>query len=222
MPIESTADGSLANMARAIHAVSLSVTQPEQAKQLLAQIAGDEPALGLCERCLAAVVENPSVAEHLTSIHELRLAAIESALATPAMQQQENEAARTNWMLKQTAALNALDRQSESITVLKLLEKQYPRNAGVQMQLARAMSIQYGKTDPQLPLDQWRRVAARLKSHSPNWFEAKYEVARLLVESGDSASATKLLKYIQAIPPGWDQSSLKPEFEKLLRRSEGK
>ncbi len=220
IPIESAADGTLANMARAIHAVSLSVAQPEQAKQLLAQIAGDEPALGLCERCLAAIVENPSAGESLTSIHELRLAAIESALATPAMQQQENEAARTNWMLKQAAALNSLDRQSESIPVLKLLEKRHPRNAGVQMQLARAMSIQYGKTDPQIPLDQWRRVAARLKSHSPHWFEAKYEVARLLVESGDAASATKLLKYIQAIPPGWDQSSLKPEFEKLLRRSE--
>jgi hypothetical protein len=90
------------------------------------------------------------------------------------------------------------------------------------MQLARAMSIEYGKTDPKVALDKWRRVAARLRSYSPYWYEAKYEVARLLIESGDSAAATKLLKYIQAIPPGWDKSPFKSKFEQLLRTSEGK
>lgn len=220
--IEVAGQEALANTARAIHAVSVVITEPETANQLVNQIAGDERALSLCERCLAAVLDNPAIADRAKNVNSLRLVVIETALSIPSMQQPVGATRRTSWMLRQSAALTALDRHSESIVVLKELEKKFPRNAGVQMQLGRAMSLQYGKTDPQKPLDKWRRIATRLKSHSSNWYEAKYEVARLLFESGDSIGATKLLKFIQANPPGWDNSPLKPKFEQLLRKCEGK
>ena len=220
--IELAGDKSVAGSARAIHAASISIAEPNAAKTMATQIAGDERALILCERCLAAIIGNPALATQLRSVRELRLAVIESALAMPTTQQPGNESKKSSWMLKQSASLSDLNRQSESIVVLKELETKFPRNAGVQMQLGRAMSAHFGATDPKKPLAKWRRIAARLKPNTPNWYEAKYEAARLLVESGDSAAAMKLLKYIQAIPPGWDKSPWKPKFEQLLRKSEGK
>ena len=222
IPIESSSDESLANNARAIHAVSISVEERENAKNLVAQIAHDESALRLCERCLAAVSDDPQRKNRLDGVNELRLAVCEHALALPAIQKTENEANRTSWMIKQSAALDALERYQESIVVLTELESKYPRNAGVQMQLGRAFSRQFANQDSKIPLDKWRRIANRLKPHSTNWYEAKLEVARLLCESGDLETARKLLKYIQVTPPGWENSPLKPEFEKLLKRSQRK
>lgn len=221
IPIETATDTTLANAAKAIHAATISLVEAEKAKQLVSQIGKDERALGQCERCLNAMTENPALGARLKNAQELRLEVIELALKIPEMQQPSNSVNKTRWMMKKADALSAVNRYSESIAVLKELEKQYPRNAGVKMQLARAMSIQFEKTDPTIPLDKWRRIAAQLTSHSANWYEAKYEVARLLIESGDSTAATKLLKYIQAIPPGWENSLLKSKFEQLLRRSEG-
>jgi len=68
-------------------------------------------------------------------------------------------------------------------------------------------------------LKQWRSIASRTTAHTKVWYESKLNVARLLHESGKSPEAAKMLKYIKAVPPGWEKSELKTEFETLLLKS---
>ncbi|MDG2181818.1 MAG: hypothetical protein P8L78_09015, partial [Mariniblastus sp.] len=108
---------------------------------------------------------------------------------------------------------------SKASQTLTELEQKYPRNAEIQMQLARALTGELEESSPEIPLKKWRQIATRLKKNTPNWYEAKYQVARLLLKSGDREGAAKLLKYMKAIPPGWNQSKRKPQFESLLLES---
>lgn len=210
----------LANRATALRIVSQLPPSDGDSQQALKKIEADERSLDLCERCLKSVVDFSDLKKSdLQTAHSIRLMTAEQALATPELSKPERASRRTTWLLRKSEALTMLDRHAEAATVLSELEKSFPRNAGIQMQLARAITNQFGKTEPDKPLAKWRKIASRLKSHTPNWYEAKYQVAVLLKESGNKEEAVKLLKYLQAIPPGWDQSKLKSEFEQLLREA---
>ncbi|MFT7630138.1 MAG: tetratricopeptide (TPR) repeat protein [Mariniblastus sp.] len=211
----------IANTARVLELASVCLENNERSKQLLATISGEEDALTRCERCLAAIA-SAATASQENALQELRLTVVESALGLPAMQQPASQSKRTRWMFKKSDALTKLKRQSESIAVLTELQQQFPRNASIQMQLARATTAQFEKSNPAQALDKWRRVADRLKPNSPNWFEAKYEVSRLIYESGDHERAAKLLKFIKANPPGWKDSAFEAKFEVLLKAAKSK
>ncbi|MFK7766853.1 MAG: tetratricopeptide repeat protein [Mariniblastus sp.] len=212
--IETSDDDSLAKLATAIHAVSIALEAPDQSKRLISQIADNEPALDLCDRCLSAVVTR-SVNDSNKRLNEIRLVVIEKALLQP----RDANRARTNWLMRKSQTLTRLHRNAEAVAVLEKLETEFPRNAGVKMELARALSAAFSESAPDKPLAKWRQIAGRVKSHSPNWFEAKYNVADLLLQQGKKSDAAKLLKYIKAIPPGWEESSWKPKFEALLQRA---
>ena len=57
-----------------------------------------------------------------------------------------------------------------------------------------------------------------MKPRSDAWFEAKLQVAKALSASGEQGKAIDMLNYMKAIPPGWQQSRWKTEFEQLLRQ----
>ena len=65
-------------------------------------------------------------------------------------------------------------------------------------------------------LRQWRRIAAMARPRTELWFEAKLQVAQLLVSGGQPGEARKLLEFIRAVPPGWNNSPLAGQFEQLL------
>jgi hypothetical protein len=67
-------------------------------------------------------------------------------------------------------------------------------------------------------LAQWRKVSAGVRDRSDEWYEAKYQVARLLLESGQKAEAKKLLDYLSVVPPGWGESRWKQQFDALYAR----
>ncbi|MEZ6096925.1 MAG: hypothetical protein R3C03_22340 [Pirellulaceae bacterium] len=128
----------------------------------------------------------------------------------------DSEREKSHWRLQQAqvylnngkpdealAKLNAMvggDKSSDEVTLLK----------------ARCLAAIPGKELESL--DEWRRVASRSQDHSEVWFEAKYEVARLLLETDQKAEAAKLLRYMKAVPPGWEQSSRKADFDALMER----
>ena len=143
--------------------------------------------------------------------HTIRQTIIESALHLPLSQTES-----TAWLSRKANALQAAGRDTEALSVLEELEKQHPRNAKIQLQIARLLTRAHQADSPQKPLIHWRRLAAQLKPHTKNWYEAKYHVALLLEKSGQKADARKLLEYLQAIPPGWDNSAFKNKFEQLL------
>jgi hypothetical protein len=55
-----------------------------------------------------------------------------------------------------------------------------------------------------------------LKPQTSAWFEAKSETARLLIQAGQRDEARKFLQYLKAVPPGWEQSDRREQFERLL------
>jgi len=112
------------------------------------------------------------------------------------------------------SALVMLGRRKEALAIFKQLITAQPRNLSAQLSLARI-------SPPDDAIKLWRLIASRTASHSSPWYEAKYNVAKLLQASGKNAEAAKMLKYIKAVAPGWEKSVLKGDFEALLRKSGG-
>ena len=136
---------------------------------------------------------------------------------TDARQANQKERA-TAWELRVVKLQSILNQHEQAIELLTKLVKEFPRKADLQIKLARAMTAAYSKSDPEKPINQWRQLARRLRPESDNWFMAKYNVAKLLHRSGKRDDALKLLKYIKANPPGWDNSKLKPDFDALFQK----
>lgn len=122
---------------------------------------------------------------------------------------------RTVWQIRRAKLLTKLGKHQDAIRQFESLEKEFPRKADVKLMLARAMTEAYIKSDPAKPLRKWRTIAARLRSGSENWYEAKLNVVKLLVASGDDASAKKLLQFMK-VTPGWSGSLLADEFDQLM------
>ena len=138
-------------------------------------------------------------------VGELKIAIAENSLA-------KNEDAKLENLLLLAKAKGLIDlgQKPQAAAILRKLAKSDSRNLQVQLSLA---EVSEGAD----ALKQWRSIAARTPAQSSAWFEAKYNVARLLYEDDKRAEAAKMLKYIKAVPPGWEASDLKPKFEKLLK-----
>lgn len=196
----------------AFHAES----DPKTAIQYVAVIADNHEVLQQCEQLLDF---SPAGATANQNLQTVKLALISTVLGLLEIQQPDKAKLKDSWKLKQAAVLIALKQNQQASQALTELEKKYPKNAEIQMQLARSLTGALEESNPEIPLEKWRRIANRLKKNTPNWYEAKYQVARLLSKSGDREGAAKLLKYLKAIPPGWNQSKLKTQFESLLLKS---
>ena len=131
---------------------------------------------------------------------------------------QSNTQMITFWNLRMADLHLELGENEAAVQTLNLLVKQFPRKADLRIKLAQAVTEAYGKSEPQKAINQWRRLATKLRPQSENWFLAKYNVARLLADDGQNESAEKLLKFMRATPPGWENSELKSEYDALLRR----
>lgn len=123
---------------------------------------------------------------------------------------------RVAWLYRKADALVDAGQNREAFEILQGLEKQLPNDAGIKLRIARLLTKM--ETDVAVPLKKWRQLAAQLKPNSDSWFEAKYNVALLLEKSGEKAEAKKMLEYMKAIPPGWENSQLREEFNRLLQR----
>ena len=97
--------------------------------------------------------------------------------------------------------------------MLKGLVEASPRRLDLRMQLATAYSGVVGQSEA--ALRNWRIVAQGVKPRTENYFEAKYNIAKLLTATGNREDAKQLLEYLK-IPPGWEESKRKSDFESLL------
>jgi thioredoxin-like negative regulator of GroEL len=128
----------------------------------------------------------------------------------------EGAADPTDLRLRQAAIWEAAGEEAKALASLEQLAEQLPRRLDVQLRLARALDRNPERQTA--ALSQWRRVSAGVKDRSDEWFEAKYQVARLLLESGKRAEAKQLLDYLSVVPPGWSESKWKREFDELYAR----
>ncbi len=202
------------NMAKAWLLVCLA-SDPEHTKrtdEFLAQISQDINRLELAEKGLAAVLQRRGNSDP-SQLSQMRLKLIEAALNN-----ELPERKRTVWLFRKSDALSDLGQNSEALAVLTTLEQELPRNAGIKLRIARLITREFSRSDPEKAISTWRRLAIQLKPHTANWYEAKFNIAALLEQSGKKAEARKLLEYMQAIPPGWDNSDLRESFDQLLNK----
>jgi thioredoxin-like negative regulator of GroEL len=152
------------------------------------------------------------VAARNPAANPLRLAVIGQLLAIAG----EEPTKRTELLLQQAAIWEASGEEAKALASLEELAGQLPRRLDVQLQLARSLAKSPERQEA--ALSQWRRVSAGVKDRSDEWYEAKYQVARLLLESGKPTEAKQLLDYLSVVPPGWSQSKWKREFDELHAR----
>lgn len=152
------------------------------------------------------------VAARNPAANPLRLAVIAQLLAIAG----EEPTKRIELLLQQAAIWEASGEEAKALASLEELAGQLPRRLDVQLQLARSLAKSPERQEA--ALSQWRRVSAGVKDRSDEWYEAKYQVARLLLESGKPTEAKQLLDYLSVVPPGWSQSKWKREFDELHAR----
>lgn len=148
---------------------------------------------------------------------ELQVAVADQALKVLTASKAD-AAVTTIWEMRRAEFLSSLGRYDQAIAQLESLETRYPKKADIKMKLARAMTSAYLTSAPEKALNKWRQIAAKLRSGSENWFEAKLNVAKLLIASGDRESALKLLKFMQ-ISPGWSESTFAKELDQALNQA---
>ena len=115
------------------------------------------------------------------------------------------------------AALAATGQTKSATELFEELITRWPADISIRRSMAQSLGGRNG--DPEKALKQWRWIASRSRTRSESWFEAKYESARILVSLGKKQDAQKLLRFIQAVPPGWQKSKYRVRFDKLLLES---
>ena len=180
---------------------------------LSALLADDEESNRLLTAAESSQFDPSTVERFLQLIEKLdasqRIAEIQLRIATDALSKAADAKLKRQLSNTRAAALVTLGRRDEAEAIYRQMMKDDPKDQAAIVELARVLS-----GDESLKI--WRRIASRAAAHTDIWYEAKFNVARLLHESGKRDEAAKMLKYIKAVPPGWDRSSLKAQFETLL------
>ena len=105
------------------------------------------------------------------------------------------------------------NRPEDAVALFKPLAKEFPNAEDVQIGLAEALSAANADQDA---LDQWRKVAQNVKQYSPQWYRAKYEVASLLVKTGQKDKAAEMIRLLKLLRPDLGGAEWSEKFEKLL------
>ena len=105
------------------------------------------------------------------------------------------------------------NRPEEAVALFKPLAKEFPNAEDVQIGFAEALSAANADQDA---LDQWRKVAQNVKQYSPQWYRAKYEVASLLVKTGQRDKAAEMIRLLKLLRPDLGGAEWSEKFENLL------
>ena len=104
-------------------------------------------------------------------------------------------------------------RTEEALALFKPLAKEFPNTQDVQIGFAEALSAANADQDA---LNQWRKVAQNVKQYSPEWYRAKYEVASLLVKTGQKDKAAEMIRLLKLLRPDMGGAEWSKKFENLL------
>lgn len=120
------------------------------------------------------------------------------------------------WRISVAESLWDQGEREQALEQFAALRRQFPRVLEIQVRYAQMATRDTSGQSTDLAIDLWRAVGAGCKPRSDGWFRAKYELARLLAQQDRLEEAEKILRYLKTVPPGWEQSTLKREFESLL------
>ncbi len=105
------------------------------------------------------------------------------------------------------------NRINDARAEFEALAKEFPNAANVQIGYAECLSA---AQDNAAALTQWRKVAQNSKEFSSQWYRAKYEVASLLVKTGQKDKAVEMVKLLKLLRPDLGGEEWSEKFEKLF------
>ncbi len=106
-------------------------------------------------------------------------------------------------------------------TARQLLERaaqKKPKSREIHAELAQLLAQSKQKDDQTKALDLYRKLLATAPAGSNEWFSAKYSIAEIYFQTGNRQRSRQILKFLRESPRGWEESTLKDDFEDLLRR----
>ena len=175
-----------------------------EGEKLLMEIRQEKHLLAIAERGLAAIVQQQTGAA-ADRAKQLRLQVTEAALSlSPA------ERELTFWLYQKSEALADVQQYEQALSVLTELQQRFPRDAGVQLRMARLMTREYAEREPAKPLAKWRQLATQLQT--PHAQLVRSQIPGCLAAGevrSEKRKRRKLLEYLKAVPPGWENSTLK-------------
>ena len=119
----------------------------------------------------------------------------------------------TFWKIEKAMAQAQSSDSPNGSNNLAALANEYPKSLRIQLAYARSLTNEKHID----AINQWRRLAGKVKKESDAWYEAKYNVVELMIAAGQQQEATKLVKYLQVTTASWNDSNWKKKFEKLVK-----
>lgn len=199
----------------------------DEARKVLEQIAGGSPA-ELFQMTLAlSPIRDASQSTSKVDIARLQLKAID-LLAGKALQFDPAQQQRLAHI--RAEALGATGNRKEAADAYKQLAAANPNNGPIQTEYGDLLLSGNDKSSLEDALRQWRVIGNRSKPRSDRWYQSKYNIALaqynlsklLRPKAPDRANeyrdrSAQMLRFLKDTPPGWEQSRLKADFERLLQ-----
>ncbi len=120
------------------------------------------------------------------------------------------------WQIAEAEGLWEQGFRDQAVEQFSELSAQHPRLLDVQIRFASMLARDSSGAWSEKAIGLWRAIGAGSQPRSEVWFSAKFELARLLTQQEKLDEAEKILRYLKTVPPGWEQSALKHDFEQLL------
>ena len=100
--------------------------------------------------------------------------------------------------------------------VLDTLVQGAPNDVGLRVTFARSLSQSNQLGDLRRALEQWRLVLQHHAPQSPDWFRAKYEIAKIHHNMGHSQRAAEIIRLLTTLHPDLGGKELRHKFQTLL------
>jgi hypothetical protein len=116
-------------------------------------------------------------------------------------------------------ALASAGQRKQALAAYEALATAQPDRGDIQEGYAALLAdaLDTDKAALEKALGRWRIIAQASRPRTDRWWRAKYQVALLCQRLGDKEQAAKLVRYLEATPPGLDGSPLEREFRELLK-----
>lgn len=100
------------------------------------------------------------------------------------------------------------------------LAQRYPDDGEIQRTHAQLLLDGTDRRSWEQALQAWRKIAARSRPATDDWYQARYAIAAALIRLGQHSEAAARIRYLQALPPGLQNTLWAARFQQLLEQCE--
>ncbi len=187
--------------------------QVAKAENLLRQIP-----IGTASDALAMVELLSAVKDRTASANKPAVARLELAVIGDVLVKRDELDAPTikNLVRRRADTLLQLGQRDTALAALRELAKKYPRDGGVQEDVARLLSSGADAQSWRAAVAKWRDVAGHCRVGSDRWFRAHVALAETQLDLGEPAKARATIKLVESSRPEMGGAEMKARFRQLL------